>query len=109
MCRRLIVPVAVEGDVPLQVAGDLDVVSRVSFHEDPARLRKSREGVGANIQVGFVEAEELELRTDPGRADIFRRHGCRGLYVIDVLPSKSADQGNACIVRVLQVAPNASG
>jgi len=55
----MIIPVAVDGKIPIELAPELDVVRTVHSEVYSSRIRNSREEIGAYIECGPVEAEEL--------------------------------------------------
>jgi hypothetical protein len=57
--RGLIVPVAVERQIPGELAPKLDVVGDVEIGVDAAGFGEGGEDYSGQIEVGFVEAEEL--------------------------------------------------
>jgi len=58
-CRRLAVPVAVEREIPREVAPKLDVIRHVEIGIDARGLVQRRENRGLHGQIGLVEFEEF--------------------------------------------------
>src|SRR5208337_4131967 len=101
--RRPVVPVAIERDVPLQVAEQLHVVSSVQIEMDTARLENP-----GDIQVGLVEPEKFRLPADQTGCDTLRALRDDGMLIVRVLPGEAAEQRDGGVVSVLQEAANAA-
>src|SRR5208283_3677029 len=99
----LVVPVAIERDIPGQVAGDLDVVGSIGIELDAAGFGKNREKRRGDIEIGFVEPEKLNPPSDQGSPKILRACGIDGLLISRVLPGQTAQHEDPRPVGVFQV------
>src|SRR5208283_321472 len=103
MGRWLVVPVAVERDIPGQVAGDLDVVGSIGIELDAAGFGKGWEKRRGDIEIGFVEPEKLNPPSDQGSSEILPPCGIDDLLISRVLPGQTAQHEDPRPVGVLQV------
>jgi len=61
--RRLIVPVAIDVEIPFELPPELDVVRSVQIELHTSRLRKSRQRFGVDGQGGLAETEQVQFRS----------------------------------------------
>src|SRR5271157_4507232 len=106
--RRPVVPVAIERDVPLQVAEQLHVVSSVQIEMDTARLGNGRQENSGDIQVGLVEPEKFRLPSDQTSCDALLALRDDGMLIVRVLPAEAAEQRDGGVIGVLQITSNAT-
>ena len=62
--RRLIVAVAVEREIPSDLAPKFDVVGDVDIGMHAARVGDGWQYIRSDVEIGFVEVEELHLPDD---------------------------------------------
>jgi hypothetical protein len=60
--RRPIVPVAVKGKIPCELAPKLDVVGDVDIGVDTPGFGKRRQDLRGDVEVVLIEAEEASMR-----------------------------------------------
>ena len=87
MIWRPVVPIAIERDIPSQAAIEPYVISRVRVEKDTPWLRQRWEHRGSDVQIGFVESEELHLGGHHCGRDVWTGLRIRGLRIGCVLPS----------------------
>ena len=85
--RRVVIPVAVEGNIPIQSPEKLYVIGYRRIRIYPARLGKSREDVAVDRQICFVKREKFSLRGNQGCANVLRSLLAQRLGIPCVLPS----------------------
>ena len=61
--RRLIVPVAIDGEIPIELPPELDIVRSIQIELHSSRLRKGRQQFGVDGQGGLVETEQVQFRS----------------------------------------------
>ena len=61
--RRLIVPIPIDGEIPIELPPELDVVRSVQIELHSSRLRKGRKQSGVDGQGGLVETEQIQFRS----------------------------------------------
>ena len=105
---RLVVPVAVERDIPREVAENLYVIGRVHIEVHAPGYRYRRENTSGDVQVGLVETEKFRVRGDHGSGNVLRALCDRGLVVVRILPSKTTEYRDAGVVAVLQITSDAT-
>src|SRR5215469_758971 len=92
--RGPVIPVAVEGDVPFQIADELDVVGRVSVETKSARIRERRQKSRGRLKIGFAEFEELGFRIQQRRGNVLLGRREVGLSIVRALPRQAAEDGD---------------
>src|ERR1035437_461754 len=100
MGGRLVVPVAVERDIPREVAENLYVIGRVHIEVHAPGYRYRRENTSGDVQVGLVETEKFRVRGDHGSGNVLRALCDRGLVVVRVLPSEATQHRDTGVVGV---------
>ena len=100
---RLVVPITVERDIPSQAPEELYVIGRVRVEKHTPRLRQRWEYRGRNVQVGFIELEELQLGGHHCRRDVWTGLRIGGLRIGCVLPSEAGEQRNLGMIGVLEI------
>ena len=60
---RAIVPVAVEREIPVELAPEFDVVRRVEIELNSSRIRNGRKQIAADGQSRPIEVEQFYLRS----------------------------------------------
>ena len=105
---RLVVPVAVERNIPIQSPEKLYVISNCRIRVYPARLGERREDVAINRQIRFVEGEKLRLSGNQGCGNVLRPLLAQRLGIPCVLPSQAAQHPNVRPVCILQISSEAA-
>ena len=87
VCRWPCIAIAIEGDIPRQIAEKLDVVGSIGIEMNTPWLRQRRQDAGINIEAGFVEAKELHGSYNDGSCKtlVTQRLG-RG-FIVGILPA----------------------
>ena len=81
------VPVTVKGNVPSQIAEDLEVIGCVCVEAKASWIGKGGQERGGHIEACLAELKKLRLRVDEGRTKILVVWGKTSLLVISILPS----------------------
>src|SRR5208283_3008743 len=106
--RRPVVPVAIERDIPCQVAEDLHIIRSIHIEMDATGLGDGRQQNSGDVQGSFVEPEEFRLPGDQAGFDALRALRDRGMLIVRVLPAEAAEQRDGSVVGVLQITSNAA-
>ena len=100
---RLIIPVAIEREIPRQIAGYLDVVCRIHVELYAAWLIECGKECSGEIKVRFVELEQPYVAGNQPRNKILGLGRDISFAVLRVLPCKSPQHGDRRPVRIFQV------
>ena len=106
--RGFIIPVAIEGEIPIEFAPDFDVVGRVYIELNSTRVREGREHIGGSGQGGFVEAKQPYVCSYEACSHLLRVCGHYLLPVIDLLEGEAAVNGEEITAGVLDISSDAS-
>jgi len=69
-CRWSVVPVAVPGDVPFQIAEQLDVKGGIGVGTNAPRIGNCRKQSHGHAKIGFAEPKNLCFRSYQTRCEI---------------------------------------
>ena len=100
---RLIIPIAIERDIPRQIAGNLDVVCRIHVELYAAWLIECGKECSGEVKVRFVKLEQPYFAGNQPRNKILGLDRDISFAVSRVLPCKSTQQGDCRPVRIFQV------
>ena len=105
---RLVVPIAIERDVPSQATEELYIIGNVRIKKDTPGLRQRWQYCASNVQVGLVELEELQLSGHYCGCDVWTGLRMCGFRIYCVLPSEAGEQRNLGMIGVLKITSDAS-
>jgi hypothetical protein len=103
---RLVVPISGKRHIPRQVTEQLEVVRCIRIETDTARIRQGGKKSRSQVQVGFLELEELYLRHDQSGRNILSALRGHRWPVVGALPAQTAEHGDARMVGVHEKTPN---
>src|SRR5215471_1113172 len=100
---RAIVPVAVERNIPGEIAPQFYVVRGVQAVVHTAGFGKGRKEIGTDRESGLVEPEKSRLSADQCGGHVLRGGRHHGLQIVDALPGNTAGHRDGGMIGVLQV------
>lgn len=106
--RWSVVPVAVPGDIPFQIAEELDVKRGIGVGTNAPRIGNCREQSHAGAETGFAEPKKLCFRGDQCGGEILLLQRKDRRLIGGTLPSGSPNYRDAHAIGIPEIASDSA-